>query len=138
LFPGEHNPAHFSVADIGGQIELSMRSFDGKVVVKVGGADADALPSVSCFASIRDASSFFEGGSLGYSVTRHGDRFDGLLLRTLDWRIHALAVSQVESSFFADRRKFPEGSVQFDHALIMRDILHEWHKAEDMYSVVPS
>ena len=31
-----------------------------------------------------EASAFFEGGSLGYSVTRDGGRLDGLLLRTLD------------------------------------------------------
>ena len=58
-----------------------------------------------------------------------------LLLRTVDWRIRALAVSQVHSSFFADRERFPDGSVQFDHALIMRDVLHEWHKAEDLYTI---
>jgi hypothetical protein len=36
------------------------------------------------------------------------------------------------SSFFEDEKRFPRGSVQFDHALIMRDIPHEWHEAEDL------
>ena len=87
------------------------------------------------FGSLGEASAFFEGGNLGYSITRDGNRLDGLLLRTMDWRIRALSVTEVHSSFFADRHRFPEGSIEFDHALVMRDILHEWHKAEDLYSV---
>jgi hypothetical protein len=84
---------------------------------------------------VAEASAFFEGGSLGYSVTRDTDRLDGLLLHTLDWRIRALSVTEVHSSFFADRKRFPKGSIEFDHALVMRDILHEWHKAEDLYAI---
>ena len=135
LFPGEHHPARFSVLDIGGHIELSMRSLDGTVSVRVVGDNTDTLPASSCFSSVAEASSFFEGGSLGYSVTRDARRLDGLLLRTLDWRIRALSVAEVHSSFFADTKQFPKGSIEFDHALVMRDILHEWHKAEDLYAI---
>jgi hypothetical protein len=135
VFPGEHHPAQFTVMDIAGHVELSMRSLDESVSVKVVGDESDAWPASSCFGSLTEASAFFEGGSLGYSATRDGGRLDGLLLRTLDWRIRALSLSEVRSSFFADRELFPEGSIEFDHALIMRDIRHEWHKAEDLYSV---
>lgn len=134
-FPGEHHPANFSITDTGEHIDFSMRSRDGSVSVKVVGDETDLFPSASCFDSLLEASAFFEGGSLGYSATRDGERLDGLLLRTLDWRVRALAVTEVYSSFFADRSRFPEGSIAFDHALIMRDILHEWHKAEDLVAV---
>jgi hypothetical protein len=135
VFPGEHHAARFSVADSKGHIDLSMESVDGKVSVKVVGDEADSLPQSSCFGSLQEASSFFEGGSLGYSVTRDGDRFDGLLLRTLDWHVQALAVTSVYSSFFADSQWFPKGSIEFDHALVMRDLLHEWHQADELYSL---
>jgi Uncharacterized conserved protein (COG2071) len=138
VFPGEHHPARFSVLDIGGHIELSMRSLDDTVSVRVVGDESDSWPASSCFDSLAEASAFFEGGSLGYSTTRDGDRLDGLLLRTMDWRIRALTLSEVKSSFFADRERFPKSSIEFDHALVMRDIRHEWHKAEDLYSVAPS
>jgi hypothetical protein len=138
VFPGEHHPARFSILDRGGHIDFSMQSHDGSVVVKVTADDADTLPASSCFSSLTEASAFFEGGSLGYSVTRDGERLDGLLLRTTDWRIRALSVTAVHSSFFGDRKQFPVGSVVFDHALIMRDILHEWQKAEDLYAVLPA
>ena len=135
VFPGEHHRASFSVVDTGRHIDFSMRSHDGSVAVRVVGDDADSLPTSSCFGSLIEASAFFEGGSVGYSVTRDRERLDGLLLRTLDWRVRALSVTEVHSSFFADRQRFPEGSIEFDHALVMRDILHEWHKAEDLYAV---
>ena len=38
-----------------------------------------------------------------------------------------LEVDVVESSFFDDRARFPEGSIEFDCALLMRGTAHEWH-----------
>lgn len=134
VFPGEHHAARFLVLDIGAHIDFSMQSRDGSVTLRIVGDDIDSLPASSCFSSLVEASAFFEGGSLGYSVTRDGGRLDGLLLRTFDWRIRGLAVTAVESSYFADGQRFPAGSVVFDHALVMRDIVHEWHKAEDLYA----
>ena len=134
VFPGKHHPAKFAVTDINGHVDFSMESRDGSVSVRVVGDDADALPASSCFSSLIEASAFFEGGSLGYSVTRDGERLDGLLLRTIDWRIRALSVTDVHSRYFEDQQRFPDGSIEFDHALVMRDIIHEWQKAEDMYA----
>ena len=134
VFPGEHNPAQFSIVDVGGHIELRMRSLDGSVSVLVCGDETECFPAGSCFSSLTEASAFFEGGSLGYSVTRGGNRMDGLQLRTLEWRVRNLSVSEVESSFFSDPQRFPKGCIEFDHALIMRDLRHEWHQAEDMYA----
>src|SRR5262245_11156318 len=135
VFPGEHHAARFTVKDDGRHIDFAMESLDREVSVRVIGEDSEKLPASSCFASLTDASGYFEGGSLGYSVTRDAGRLDGLRLRTLEWRVSALAVSSVQSSFFADKKRFPEGSIEFDHALIMRDLLHEWHKAEDLHGV---
>ena len=42
-------------------------------------------------------------------------------------------MEQVYSSYFADEKKIPKGSVDFDCALLMRDIEHEWHSAPDLY-----
>jgi len=43
-----------------------------------------------------------------------------------------LAVASVRSSFFEDQGIFPRGSIEFDCALLMRDIQHEWHGREDL------
>jgi hypothetical protein len=134
IFPGEHHGAEFSVKDEAGRIDFAMRSHDGEVSVKVAGEEADEFPVTSGFSSLLEASAFFEGGSLGYSVTRDGSRMDGLLLRTLEWRVRALAVKEIQSSYFTDEARFPSGSIQFDHALIMRNLAHEWHQAADLHS----
>jgi hypothetical protein len=132
LFPGEHHAARFTVNETEGRIDFAMRSLDDAVTIRVKGGPATALPGSSCFGSLLEASAFFEGGSLGYSATRDQHRLDGLRLNTLSWRVQALEISEVYSSYFADRARFPDGSVDFDHALIMRDIPHEWHQAADM------
>ena len=132
LFPGEHHHAKFTIFDDGLHIDFKMITDDLKVSVRVEGSVSDTLPETSCFNSLSEASAFFESGSLGYSVTRDESRLDGLLLRTLDWRVQALNVSEVYSSYFEDKSLFPAGATQFDHALVMRNISHEWHHAEDI------
>lgn len=133
LFPGEHHLADFSVIDESPRIDLSVRSRDGTMSVELRAREADVLPDSSCFESLADSSSFFEGGSIGYSVTRDCCRLDGIRLETEGWRVRPLAIESVESSFFSDERAFPNGSVAFDHALIMRDHRHRWIGETDLY-----
>ena len=133
LFPGEHQRATFRVVDDGERIDLHMRSADGAVEVRIAGHTAPALPSTSCFQSLPEASGFFEPGSIGYSATASGRRLDAIVLETHGWSVAPLALDAVHSSYFADRTMFPEGSVAFDCALVMRNISHEWHSGTDMY-----
>jgi hypothetical protein len=132
IFPGEHHLAKFRIMDDGFHVDFAMQSQDKTVSIRVRGFDSDALPTSSCFASLADSSHFFECGSIGYSITCDAHRLDGLRLKTRDWQVRTLAIEQVESSFFADASFFPVGSVEFDHALIMRDIPHEWHQVPAM------
>jgi Uncharacterized conserved protein (COG2071) len=133
IFPGKHHAADFSVLDRWPHLELSMKSSDGVTTVKLVSDEARELPASSCFSSLSQASEFFKTGSLGYSPSSDPKRSDGLVLRTDNWRVDPLAVTEVHSSYFSNSSKFPAGSVHFDHALIMRDIPHEWHWAEDMH-----
>jgi hypothetical protein len=133
VFPGEHHRAEFRVIESQHTIALSMKSKDGAVAVEVTGRINDVLPQSSVFRSLSEASSFFEAGSLGYSVTSNAKRLDGLRLETREWHVEALDVEKVYSSYFADEARFPKGSAEFDHALIMRNISHEWHSASDLY-----
>jgi hypothetical protein len=43
-----------------------------------------------------------------------------------------LDVDKIQSSYFEDPSRFPSGSVEFDCALLMRDIVHEWHGRPDL------
>lgn len=133
VFPGEHHQALFKVTESDSEITLSMESADAAVKVEIEGLIADKLPSTSIFSSIAEASSFFEGGSLGYSVTSEPGRLDGLRLDTKQWHVEPLLVTKVFSSYFSDEERFPKANIAFDHALIMRDVAHEWHSAADLY-----
>jgi len=131
LFPGEHNRADFTVTETDNCIDLAMRSRDENVTVDLKGTFADELPDDSIFENLDDSSDFFRGGSLGYSVTSGEKHLDGITLDTKEWKVRPLHVESVASSFYNDTSVFPEGTIEFDHALIMQDVEHEWHAAPD-------
>lgn len=126
LFPGEQCGADFHVRDDGAHVSVRMRAQDGRTSLTLAADDADTLPAGSCFGSLAESSAFFAAGSLGYSAKEDGRQADGLALATDRWEVRPLAVRTISSSFFEDRTVFPEGSIAFDHALIMRDIPHRW------------
>jgi len=133
IFPGEHHQSSFSVAESESEISISLESTDSTVTVRIEGTTAKALPPDSIFSSLAEASAFFEAGSIGYSVTHDPNRLDGLNLKTEEWQVEPLEVRKVKSSYFSDETKFPPGSIEFDHALLMKNVAHEWHSAEDLY-----
>ena len=134
IFPGEHQLADFAVTDDGSRICMSIQARDGLMAVQLRAQESDALPESSCFGSLAESSAYFEGGRIGYSVTNDCCRLDGIRLETDGWHVRPLAVEHVESSFFADQSMFPAGSVSFDHALVMRDVRHQWHGVADMFT----
>lgn len=124
IFPGKHFHAKFDVKEKSGHYHIAFKSSDG-TTISVDGNKTDKLNSNSIFDNLDEASKFFENGDLGYSPNQ--DNFDGLLLKTFNWKIEPLIVTAVQSSFFEDESIFPKGSVQFDNALLMTQIKHEWH-----------
>lgn len=133
IFPGEHHHSSFNVEEDETRINLRMQSSDASVSVAIEAGISSELPSTSIFSSLAEASSFFEGGSVGYSVTSNEHRLDGLKLKTKEWRVEPLQVESVYSSYFSDPAKFPKQSIEFDHALIMRNVGHEWQTVDDLY-----
>ncbi|WP_420455894.1 DUF2071 domain-containing protein [Rubrivirga sp.] len=127
VFPGIHHHATFEVEEEDGCYAVSLRSDDGRTSLRVVGRVADSISDSSIFDSVGAASSFFERGSLGYSATAEPGRYDGLELRCLNWHVEPLAIEEVASSFFDDKDRFPNGTTEFDCALLMRGIEHEWH-----------
>ena len=136
LFPGVHNHAAFQVREQDDQYRIELNSDDRHTHLLVEGHVAQELPPNSVFKSLKEASAFFERGSLGYSVTAKPGQFDGLELHSFNWRVQPLAVEKVESSFFEDHELFPPGSVEFDCALVMHGIEHEWHGRESLCAPV--
>jgi hypothetical protein len=136
LFPGIHHHAKFTVEEKPDRCFVALRSDDGVTSMSVRGRRTDKLPASSVFGSLQEASAFFQAGSLGYSATPDASRFQGLELRCLNWQVEPLKIEEVRSSFFEDESLFPKGSIEFDCALLMRGITHEWHGKPDLCCAV--
>lgn len=138
LFPGIYNHAQFDVMEQDNYFRVALDSDDGQVHVLVAGRLSPDLPSTSTFSSLQQASDFFEAGSVGYSVTRRVGEYDRLELRSYGWKVEPLVIDRIESSFFDNEQRFPKGSLQFDCALIMTNIQHEWHSQPPLCCSAPS
>lgn len=133
IFPGEHHLSDFRVQSSTAGLDFEMRSRDRALHICLRAAPAATLPTSSAFPTLADASRFFEGGSCGFSVTRDPQRLDGISLRTKLWQVEPLDVTEVRSSYFENPQWFPSGSVQFDCALLMKNVAHEWHSEPDLH-----
>lgn len=134
LFSDRHYLAEFSVNEGEGRYAVEMESADGEAHVAVTGECGDALPADSVFDSLGAASSFFERGSVGLSATGDREDYYAIELRTDEWAVEPLVVTDATSSYFEDPERFPAEAVGLDHALVMRDVAHEWHEGEPLCS----
>lgn len=78
------------------------------------------------FNSLAHASSCFESCAAGVSPSTQGKKFKTIHLKTKTWNVKALQIHRFKSSFFEDKSLFPEGSIEFDNALLMEGVEHEW------------
>lgn len=131
VFPGVHHHADFNVKEGKGQYEIAFTSYDN-TFLSIAAQETSDWNEASVFDDVDCASDFFKNGSVGYSPDKIGESFDGLELKTKNWEVSPLTVSKVTSSFFEDKRVFPEGSVVFDNALLMRNIQHEWNSKRSL------
>lgn len=123
IFPGKHYFAKFNTKEENGKYQIAFKSSDNTEIC----IDANTTSSFntnSIFGNLKNASDFFEMGDVGYSPNKN--KFDGLKLKAYKWEVAPLNVSHITSSFFENETIFPKGSVEFDNALLMTNIEHEW------------
>ncbi len=129
VFPGKHHFAQFNIHESNGNYHLDARSSDQNHI-QIDARSASELTSESIFDNLQEVSQFFEKGSIGYSP--NGKSFDGLKLNTYNWEVSPLEVLNIKSTYFDDKNRFPEGSIQFDHAVLMLNIEHEWQSLKSI------
>jgi hypothetical protein len=125
LFRGGYHRARFVVEESVGHVEFACRSLDKTTEVSFSGDDALQLPVSSCFKSLQE--DFFRSANSGGSLLDDSDSLTGIVLEAKDWTVRPFRISRVSCSFFDDHDRFPAGSVEFDHGLVMRDAAHAWH-----------
>ena len=127
VFPGKHYHAKFEVSEINGEYKIAFKSSDNTTIA-INAEKTNDFNSSSIFETLANVSDFMKNGALGYSPD--GNKYEGLLLKTYNWKVEPLKVNSVSSSFFENINNFPKGSVQFDNALLMTSIEHEWDSVE--------
>lgn len=125
IFPGLHHLADFSVNEKEGNYSVEFKS-DDETFLSIKAKETTEWNADSVFDSLESASNFFEKGAVGYSPDKIEETFEGLELKTYEWKVNPLTVWEVRSSFFEDETLFPRGTVRFDNALLMKSIDHEW------------
>lgn len=131
LFPGIQFHAQFQVYETETHFEIHLNSDDKATQVSVVCNLASTMPATSLFKTLAEASTFYEAGSVGYSATADSQTFQGIELKCHRWQVEPLSISCVHSSYFDDRTQFPVGTIEFDSALLMRGIDHEWRGIDD-------
>lgn len=138
LLPGPQQYGIFDIQESDSTFQLAMHSgseFASAKVVKTEHWQSQL------FETQQASSDFFEASPIGWAspVNRTNpvdrasavkrtssatsDRVRGVRLSTQHWSTSALAVQQLESSFF---QKLPPGTAIFDHALLMQKIPAVW------------
>lgn len=122
LFPGVHHRAEFRVAESTEKVEVGFDACDGSASVHVVAAPGATMRG-ELFRSVHEASEFFRLGAVGLSPGRADCALEGVVLETDQWRVEPADILAAASSYFD---ALPAGSVELDHALIMRDVPVVW------------
>ena len=132
LFPGVHQSAAFTIDDRENNISICVRTHDGAADVRFEASYRTEWHSQSVFSGLDDAAEFFRRGDCGFSCSLREGKLDGLQLKTLRWEMSPLHVNELHSAFFQSGERFPVKAAQFDCALLMRGIPHEWHEISEV------
>ena len=128
IFPGKHYLAKFNVKEANGNYHIDFTSSDD-TSISIDAKETENFPSNSIFETLENVSDFFEKGAVGYSPNRN--KYEGLKLQAYTWQVRPLEVQNVHSSFYANEEVFSKGSIQFDNALLMTRVGHEWKSMKD-------
>lgn len=132
LFPGVQQRAAFTIQETADSISIDVKTGEGQADVGFAASYGSAWATDSVFATFDDAAEFFRRGDCGFSCSLRAGKLDGLQLKTLRWDMSALRITRLHAAFFEDAHRFPAGAVQFDCALLMRGVPHEWHEIGDL------
>ena len=128
IFPGKHYLAKFNVKEGSGNYHIDFTSSDN-TTISIDARETSQFDPTSIFETLENVSDFFEKGAVGYSPNK--DKYEGLKLLAYKWQVRPLYVLNVHSSFYNNEAVFPKGSIQFDNALLMTRVEHEWKSLKD-------
>jgi hypothetical protein len=134
LFPGTFRDAEFRVVD---EEELRFEVFteDGAADLRLRAVPAVEWKWTLLFSRLADVCGFFQRADCGFHTTLRGDKLEGQRLLQQRWEMAPLAVSELHAAYYQNEARFPQGSVGFDSAVIMRGIPHYWQALDHVPEV---
>jgi len=135
FFPGRHYVARFQVEETADHFRIQLESL--QLQLTVAARLAAEFSGSQVFSCLEDASAFFRVGAEGYSEALQPNKFDGVELRILDWKVAPLVVEQVTCDFFEDPHRFPPGTAVFDNALLMKGVTNEFRALSSFCCLLP-
>lgn len=126
IFSWPHYPATYEVVETIGRYSIKMKGKEKKTLLDIETHTVNKFPSGSMFDNIQHASDCFKSCSIGISPSTTADNFKVIELRTKRWAVKPLHVKKLTSTYFEDESLFPKSAIQFDNALLMTEIQHEW------------
>jgi uncharacterized protein YqjF (DUF2071 family) len=131
IFPGVYNKTKFDLNVSGDNYKVTVHE-QKNTLMSIDASVVKELPIGSVFETINDVSEFFKTGNIAWSPSDKKSKYDAIELATTHWQMEPLKVRNCYSSYFSDTSKFPEGSVTFDSAIIMRNINHSWVSRDNL------
>ncbi|WP_078555884.1 DUF2071 domain-containing protein [Bacillus alkalicellulosilyticus] len=128
LFPGVNHYSNFNIHEVDDYISFQLNSKDREVEISLKGKDCENLPDTSVFTSFDDISTFFKNGADGYSPDRRKSCVQGMCLQTENWNMTPFLVEDLSLTYFQNKFGIPVDHMQFDSAVIMKNIDHKWEK----------
>jgi uncharacterized protein YqjF (DUF2071 family) len=132
VFPGVYSRANFDVLVSGDLYSVSIENKKKELIMSISAEVVSELPTGSVFESTQQVSDFFKTGNIGWSSREKSNEFDAIELKTVEWKMEPLKVKDRFSAYFSDTTKFPKGSVEFDSAMIMRNLKHSWVSRDNL------
>ena len=132
FFPGVYSKAEFDVKVSGNNYSVTIIDKDNKSLMAIKATVVEDLPTESVFKNTKEVSDFFRTGNIGWSSRKNSTQFDAIELTTVEWNMEPLIVSESFSAYFSDTSMFPKGSVEFDSAMIMRNLKHSWVSRDNL------
>ena len=126
VFPGVYSKANFDISVSGDLYSVKIENNKNNLIMSIHAELVSFLPEGSVFKSTEEVSKFFMTGNIGWSSRSQSDQFDAIELTTDEWRMEPLKVHECFSAYFSNTSMFPKGSVEFDSAMIMRNLKHSW------------
>ncbi len=134
IFPGVYSKADFQVESADDRYVVKITDGNNRSLMHIDATVSNTLPKESVFEDTKAVSDFFKGGNVGWSK-RNGGGFDAIELVTPDWDMSPMFISEAYSAYFSNNDLFPPGSVEFDSAMIMRNLQHSWVTREELCEI---